>query len=488
MSRRRGHGCLVVTATVCAALLAGVLLAASASHGLGVTPDSVSYLRAATDLAEVRAPTDASGARFVGWPPLYPALVALTALLAGQDAVAAARILQAVLVVVLVLVFAGVLRRFVPQTTLQVTGVLMLVVAPPVFLAAGNALSEVLFMVLVLGSLWAIAESRRAPDVRALLIGAAALAAAAALTRYVGVLVIGVGAVSLLPRRRVAAGFAVAASAPVAAWLIGNQLSAGTLTGRRSPAGGTLGDALRAVTETAGHWAVPGNTIPLVVGALALAGLVTALVRTRPTAEHGHLEILPFWLFAATYPVLLVLLASLVAFDRVDGRLLAPAWPPMLVIGLVAVGDLLRTQPPSRRRRATALVSLGVAAFLVAGTFVLARDAERLADHGGGYASTRWDRSALMAAVATLPASDDVATNAPYALTFRGGRPARDVDDIARGAYLAWFDDPERPRGGAATQRAPLTWVAQQTALDLRLEQELDDGRLFRVVGPDPAE
>lgn len=481
--RRAGLG---VATTMCALLLAGVLLVASAPHGLGVSPDSVSYLHAAEDLGAAQWPTDAHGDRFVAWPPLYPALVALTAQLTGQDALAAARTVQAVLLVILVIVFAGTVRRVVALPSLQVVGVLVVAFGPPVFQSVENALSELLFSVLVLASLWALAESRRAPASRALVVGAATLAAATALTRYVGVLVICVGAVSLLPRRRAAAGYVAVAGVPLAVWLIGNQVTTGTLTGQRTGAGASIDDTLRAVTETAGQWAAPGNTIPLVFGVVALAAIVTALLRTAPTRHRDHGEILPFWLFSATCPVLLVLLASLVAFDRVDRRLLAPVWAPVLIIALVAVGNLLGDRPESRRRRDVAIVYLGVGIWLVAAGIVLARDAGRLAHDGSGYASSRWDRSALMDATSALPAGVEVATNAPYALAFRTGRPPRAVDDIAPGFRLAWFDDPERPRDGKAPRRTPQAQLADEMDLELRLVQALDDGRLFRVVGRQP--
>lgn len=471
----------MVTTALCALLVALIVLAASAHHGLAVTPDSVSYLHAADDLTDGRSPTDARGAAFVGWPPLYPALVAATSFVTARDALDAARLVNATLVVALLIVFAAAARRLVRDTSLQVVGVLAIALSPTVFLMAGSALSELLFSVLVLSALWATVEGRRHPDARRVVLCAAALAAGAALARYVGVIVIGVGAVSLLPRRRVAAWYTLVAATPLAAWLAHNRLAAGTLTGRREGDGAPLGDTIRTTAETAGRWLAPGNPRPLVFGGAGLTILALAVIRARRAALPTGGSALPLCLFVGCYPAALALLALAFGIDPVSSRLLAPLWPPALLVVLIATSDLLAARAEATSGRDRKIVLLGAATWMLAAATLTAHDAAHLRRNGAGYASARWDQSGLVEGVTSLPATAAVVSNAPYALAFRTGRPATGVSEGRPGAYLAWFDDPERSRDTGRAVRDTLRTVADQTRLELRLDRTLDDGQLFRV-------
>lgn len=472
---------VVVLVTAAGAIgLSVVLLAASSRHGLAVSPDSVSYLRAADDLTAGRAPTDARGDPFVAWPPLYPALVAATAILTGQSAPAAARTLNGILVVVLVVVFAGAVLRLVAHRSLQLVAVGAVALAPAVLGMAVSALSELLFAVIALAALWAVAESRRSGSWR-LLTAAAGLAAAASLTKYVGVVVIGVGTCSLLPRRRVALTFSALASFPLGLWLVHNRLVGGTTTGIRE-VGPSAGGVLRPVAETAGNWLAPGAPIPALLGVVMAALVGWAVARAVRVDRQTGASPLPFCLFVVGYPLALVVLAAVVGFDPVSHRLLAPAWPPLVLVGAIALDDRLTATSPAGSAPRTGLLVGAAALWMVAAGVVVAHDASRLDAEGGGYGSSRWDDSALLAVTGALPRDATVASNAPYPLAFRTGRTALGADEARPGTLLAWFDDPERSPTTPGPRRAPTSEVAARVGGELRLERVVDDGRLFLVV------
>lgn len=476
---------LVAATTVGALGVALVLLAASMDHGLAVTPDSVSYLRAADDLAAGRSPSDATGAPFVGWPPLYPALLAAAELLTGQGAAGAARVVNTALVVTLLAVFAGAVRRLVGNRSLRLVGIGALALAPPVLAMAGSALSELLFSVCVLSCLWAVAESRRSDSWR-LLVAAAGLAAAASLTKYVGVVVIGVGAGSLLPHRRRAVAFTTVASLPLGLWLLHNRFTTRTWTGPRHGSDTPVGSVVRSTAEIVGRWLAPGNPIPVVAGALMAVLVVWALVRATRRRRAEGASPLPFCLFVVAYPVALVLLSALLGFDPVGHRLLAPVWPPLVLVVLIAVDDGLTAGLDSRGEHRQGILLGAAAIWMLAAGLGVARDAHHLAADGGGYGSSRWDDSALIDATTALSPSATVASNAPYPLAFRTGRPALGADEAPPGAHLAWFDDPERSRTTPGAPRSPAGVVADRIGRELRLERVVDDGRLFLVVRRTP--
>lgn len=459
-----------------------ILLVGSAARGLAVTPDSVSYLHAAGDLAAGRSPTDAHGAPFVGWPPLYPALIGGVSAVTDQRPADAARLLQTALVVALVAVFVGASRRLVPNPWLRVVGVLCLALGPPVLAMAEVALSELLFSVVVLAALWALSEARRSTTWRLVAL-AAGLAAAASLTRYLGVVVIGIGAAVVVPRPRRTVAFALLSTLPLACWLARNQIVEGTLTGRRDTGGTAPGDTLHAAAEAIGRWVVPGNQLPVVIGCLAVAlvGLVT--VRVARTDRTGPAP-LPFCLFVGLYPATLVGLAAVVGFDRVDQRLLAPVWAPVVLVVLIALCDHRWSGADAPCPLGGRVLVAGTALWLLAAGAAAVQGATDLARVGGGYAATRWDGSALVGVAAELPPDRELASNAPFALAFRTGRTAVEADAARPGDHLAWFDDPERSRAAPAPHRVPTRAISADLGLSLRLERVVDDGRLFRVLGP----
>lgn len=79
------------------AFLAGALLVyvATSAYGIGLTPDSVSYLAAAKNLKHGHGLIDYDGTPFIKWPPVYPcALYSISALGLGEQL--AARVLNVI--------------------------------------------------------------------------------------------------------------------------------------------------------------------------------------------------------------------------------------------------------------------------------------------------------------------------------------------------------------------------------------------------------
>lgn len=74
-----------------AALALGVLLYWATPHGLGLSPDSVAYLKGASGLLAGKGFSYMSGQ----WPPLYPSLIGAIATITHQDVTGAARVVNA---------------------------------------------------------------------------------------------------------------------------------------------------------------------------------------------------------------------------------------------------------------------------------------------------------------------------------------------------------------------------------------------------------
>src|SRR5262249_7345252 len=55
----------------------GLMFAASARFGIGVTPDSIEYCAVAQSLADGQGLQGSNGTPYVTWPPLYPLLLSI---------------------------------------------------------------------------------------------------------------------------------------------------------------------------------------------------------------------------------------------------------------------------------------------------------------------------------------------------------------------------------------------------------------------------
>jgi len=82
--------------TLAVAVLTGLLFSwayLTTPNGLGISADSVAYLKAATSFMQTRSVAEFSSQ----WPPLYPMLLGIFGLIFNHDVILGARILQALL-------------------------------------------------------------------------------------------------------------------------------------------------------------------------------------------------------------------------------------------------------------------------------------------------------------------------------------------------------------------------------------------------------
>jgi hypothetical protein len=216
--------------------LVTVAMAAGVSHavyfllsGVTETPDTISYTVPAEQIAAGNGFVDAAGSPETFRTPGYPLFLSLFYLLRAAPAILPVQHALAVAVSVALTLF--VIRATSHRAMALVAG-LYAGCDPTMTVMANMVMPEMLFTLLVFGSFVATYAIRRRPD-RALAFAAAAgsLAAAAALTRPVAILLFVPIALSLLPlTRRTAAVMLVAVTAAVAiqgAWVVRNQRETG---------------------------------------------------------------------------------------------------------------------------------------------------------------------------------------------------------------------------------------------------------------------
>jgi hypothetical protein len=206
------------------ALVGTAALLAASRHGPYASPDSAFYVGLARHLVDGAGLTPPPGSPpLAHFPPLFPLLLAAAGRLGGIDPLDAAAVVNPLLFGATAVLVAMAVRSRTGSTAVAAAAGAAAVVGQDLLVYGGSALSEPLFTVLVLGSLLVLARSvARRSDLA--LAGAATLAAAACLTRYVGVALVLAGAAALWRlehgrRRWRAALFAAAASGPALVWV-----------------------------------------------------------------------------------------------------------------------------------------------------------------------------------------------------------------------------------------------------------------------------
>lgn len=442
---------------------------ATSWHGVGLSPDSGFYISAAKNLIAGKGLRCFDGTLLVSWPPLYPVLIAGPAAF-GLDATDVARFINAAAFGLAVLLSGLLLMKTVRSGVHAVLGVIAIVVAVPMLLAAAMVWTEAVFVLLSLVffvCLFQLCSDGR----RRWLVLAGVAGALMCLQRYIGVVMVVAGSVALVmvPRRlsawrriRRAAVLLVISVLPTSAWLVRNLAVTSTFTGARmSPVHG-FSAGLSSLSDTVLGWFVPARWVDWLGWAgvpLAVAVLVTlvfAALRTGRRAQ-GAAPILVVILAVelAVYVGALLVLSSLVSFDEVSQRLLAPVYVPFVTVAWWGVERASRriVGRTSSKKAATALAaSVGVILLLVP----LCRAVDMLSawrrDGVGVYDTVEWQRSPLVAWLRSNRLGERILSNDPAAVYLLAGRESRmsprrseRIPDLAaagrlrKGDNIVWF-------------------------------------------------
>jgi hypothetical protein len=466
-------------------LVGAIIIAVLCSrYGAGISPDSVSYIAAARDLASGRPPTGWNGDPFVFWPPIYPTVLA-TLLAAGIAVSGATMLVNAVAFGFTVWGTGWFVERRTGQRELGILAAGAVLICPVLLRVGTIAWSEPLYIAFTLATLVALAEHLESRAMAPLVL-AAATASLAVLTRYIG-LVLVIAAVPLIlrgagipisRRARYALVYVVVALTPVAVWVARNAFLTGTLTGRRSWTSVAAHPPLFISPFSAVGWTA--------LAILAAIGLGAAL---RRGGGAGGME--AFALALGVYLIGILYFAFRGASNPLDFRLLSPAVVPAIVVSemLAARWGLI-----PRRLHPFLWIGVGAAALFV----VTARRTIRMVRQGaGGYATSAWASSPLVRRLQDGPALARLFSNTPEALYYWAGIPAastpgkfvgfsRQVDPNALRSfcagvtasnapvYLAWFWI--APYDGLLVPLAEL-----KESIGMELVVAYPEGELYRV-------
>jgi 4-amino-4-deoxy-L-arabinose transferase-like glycosyltransferase len=473
-------------------------------------PDSVSYISVARNLLAGEGLVLFDGSPINLWPPGYPIALASLGLL-GLDPLSIAGPLNTAIFGSIALTCGLWLGYRTRSVVAGLIAAVTILISRPLWAVSIYALSEPLFALLVLWSLIILQRHIDGQKARALLV-AALLAALAVLTRYVGVLLVLAGVISLLTQPRInwsrklknAVAFAVIPGASFIAWWIWVSVITQHLGGKRPLAEVTLGEIIFSLGQTLANWGLPWSvdTYPklLILTVIAAGVAVTLLWGNLPRTQertHSSVGAAAFGWFVVVYTVGTVGVLTVLHNDRLGDRLLSPVYAPLAIWILSWVWNRLQTMADSRHRKLSAAVLvLLFAVWTGRSATVTGGIVEREHLYPSGFTSNRWRESDTIAYLQEHPPEALLYSNIPYPVYIYASLR------VHRSPRRHWFGAPNQPTRDLAefhdtvveTGEIIFVWFDQDPGAyqfspeDLqeyfRLEPiiELSDGKLFRVT------
>ena len=442
-----------------------LILVREASYGIALATDSRSYLSIAQSLLEGAGLVNSHGLPGDG-PPLFSVATAVIAGSFGLDVIEAAGYVNAAAFGLTVFLVTAWLGSRIRSMVLVFWAGCACVVSIRLARFGAFALTEMLFVLLVVASLFAM-DRFLGGGRRRLLLLAAAACAFACLTRYIGVTLIAAGVLALLWQRGAAlrgrltnaAIWSIVSAGPPGLWAVRNFFVLGTPFGEgfgccgfsslasldratgeivRWVFGETLFDLLAGLAAGIGAFAAGGlppqeaaggvdpTALSLKLAALLVfaAGIGTVLVRRRPGPPRRIGDTLTVTLsFLAVYALFLALYLPAVDLT-LPTRYLVPLLPPLLVTVTAALDELLPSAPApkprsprwtTRFRPRSILVSLLPALWLLLQIDASRDDIHQWRTEGFGYGSRQRVESELVRHLRDHPLRGRILTNnAPW--------------------------------------------------------------------------
>lgn len=423
------------------------LLVQTSSFGLGVSPDSVTYISTAQNVLMGRGfITAGPGAMPVDpqpllvFPPLFPLIVALFGT-AGADLFAITRYLNAFLLGAVLILVCFTLSDTTHRRVLWALGAAVVFLSPQLRQVFSFAWSEPLFILFTLLTFALFRSYTILPGVTPLL-GAGITAAAAFLTRYIGVTLPACGVLIILcntrlqfrRRTRDAALFALVAVLPSAAWMTRNWLISGTLTDLRPPASATVEDLLGQFASTTSGWFLPSWAfghrvlIAILIGCLIFGAIHVCRAFIRGSATRDVATVFPFVIFIPIYSAIFITLASRTATDPLGDRYLSPIYIPLVILAVWSLDrllPLLQMWSTSIRFDKIALVGLTLWLFLFPGRIAVHQIIYAIRQGAGGYADKGWNQDTFVASLRAHMPVGKMYTDDPFALYYLTGITAQ---------------------------------------------------------------
>ncbi len=374
------------------------LLFATRNYGVGVSPDSVWYFKAAGQIL------NGDSFDMFLWPPLYPASLALVAGIFDIEILDAARFLNVTLFGITIFLCGILYRRFLNSSLILVLlGIATVFVSAALIQVFLWAWSEPLFILFV--TLYLLLFDKYTSHRRiTYLLFAAVSVALCCMTRYAGIAFVLIGIVNILFLKRIPERkksielflFSAASAGPIMIWLIRNYLVYNTLTGSSGISPYTMRQNLQATITTMLGWYLPKlNWIWIAVVLVFIGiGLGFFIKFNKKNGKPFLSTFFPLLTSIVIYPILLVAISTHAFNGLVDNRYLSPVFIPtnlFLICTLLSLGSIWQEKVG---KTVTQLFLIFLVSLLNVVPFTKSFQAiEVQIEEGRGYTSRLWRES-----------------------------------------------------------------------------------------------
>ena len=319
----------------------GVVFLFTRHGGIGLSPDSVSYLAAAKNFYEKGSLTVFCNAPLCYFPAFYPVFLSGIIFITKQSPVAFGTMLNGFFFGAVIYLSGCMLQRFINFSRLYKNIILLCILCSASLIEVYYMLwSETLFIFLLLVFFIAIHRYFYSLTLSSLLL-AAFIAALACVTRYTGVTLIGTGCLLIVFdkftnwKKKLLHGivFIAASLSLLSVNLIYNYMRTGFLTGNRQRGTLPLIKNVETVGSVAGSWLPFFNSAPAIAKALAIIAFALACFCF---VKHIFKKIYYYSYenialsFFIVYIFFIVVSSTLSFFGTLDNRLLSPVYIPFL--------------------------------------------------------------------------------------------------------------------------------------------------------------
>lgn len=409
-------------------VLAALLFILCTRHGIGIMPDSTRYMSLSA------LPWDA---------PLYPALLQMVAA-TGIDIASGAWGIGLVLSALNAFLTWHILKVATGQANFAAMGTALIIIAPQSVALYAVAMSEPLFITMIMATLIAFIRYIRTSDQR-WLIAVGAGVGLASLVRFTGPALGAAIALFLLIdtrydlKRRIADVIRILLPSALMflGWAAISQEISGRSTGRPLEMLGNMNSddwwlSFKALTA----WIVPDEVPAALRSALFLMALGASLVllvyhgrrafeRAKQNQPDASLVALPLAFLFFTYLGFMVLATSIEANLHLNSRYAYPVYCASIMAVTIALAGT-RLVPGRVRRLNGAMIGLACV-MLVSHSLRSADRTHQAWREGIGYASLAWNQSPTLAAVTRLPHNAILYSNGADVIGFVLRRHARNI-------------------------------------------------------------
>jgi hypothetical protein len=428
-----------ISALAAFALIGMTILVFATRRGIGLSPDSASYLAMAENLFAGNGLSDLGSWKgsipAVVFPPLFPAILSFLGPL-GVDPVTGARILNTILFGANIFLIGWILWQLSGSRGVAAVGAFFSLSSLCLLQIHSMAWTEPLFIFLALTCLLILSKFM-SPEHRhgSFLIGASLFAALAVLTRKAGLALVFTGFFGILAwgcgkaiRRLVEGGVFLSFSfLALGGWSFWKSQAVGGIYEIKTLAFHPfLGDMIRQAASTVSLWFVPEGS-PLFIRAFILLAVLFAFFSAVVYLCRKAQPLFPVLislLFMFIFFHFAVYAGSIAFFANqlIDNRALSPVFASALILVIFILCRLWRLREFSKRFKVLLIFLCGILGISYAGRavpWIL-----HAAEQGQGYASQAWQTSETMAKVRLLEAGIPLYTNAPDAVYLLAGKLA----------------------------------------------------------------